>query len=210
MAGRSCAGSPRRAGLMAGSRPADRRRMQNRLIAIAICLSAFVFVAAPVQAQNNTNIGEFSVNLWKPDPEITISSGSLTGATGITDIDFVTEFGIEDEWFPEIRFAVGRSHKFRFGYVPIKYEADTTIVRTITFQGQTFNVGVPASTDIKWDLWRFGYEWDFVSVERGYFGVMTELKYNRLDASIASTVLAQTVATEQKAPVPTVGVAGRV
>lgn len=125
--------------------------MRNRLITIAICLSASIVSVVPASAQGNNHIGEFSVNLWMPTPEITIRSGSITAASAgtLTDIDFVTEFGIEDKSFPEFRFAVGRSHKFRFGYVPIKYEADATIVRRIVFRGQTFNVGVPASTNIK-------------------------------------------------------------
>ena len=181
--------------------------MRHRLLALALCFSAATLCAAPADAQNNTNSGEVSLLFWTPDPELTIQSGSLTTATGITDIDFVEEFGIENATFPEIRLAAGRRHKFRFGYVPVRYDADAIIQRTITFRGQTFVVGVPASTEIKWDLWRFGYEWDFVSQERGYVGVVGELKYNKLNASISSSALTTTAATEQKAPVPTVGVA---
>jgi hypothetical protein len=188
----------------------DRRRMRIRLFSLALCFFAVTSVAGRADAQGNTNAGELSVLFWMPDPEITLQSGSLTTATGITDIDFVEEFGIEDKTFPEFRFAVGRSHKFRFSYVPVKYEAEATIQRTITFQGRTFTVGAPASTDIKWDIYRFGYEWDFVSTDAGYFGVVAELKYNHLDASIESSALSVTAATEQKAWVPTVGVAGRV
>ena len=184
--------------------------MRTRLFSIALCLFAVTCVAARADAQGNTNIGEVTLVAWMPSPEITLQSGSLTSATGITDIDFVQEFGIEDKTFRDFRFVVGRSHKFRFGYVPVKYEADATIQRTITFQGRTFTVGAPASTDIKWDIFRFGYEWDFVSTDTGYFGVVAELKYNHLDASIVSSALSVTAATEQKAPVPTIGVAGRV
>jgi hypothetical protein len=165
-------------------------------------------VASPASAQN-INVGEFSLLFWPPDPDLVLQSGSLTAATGITNIDFVQEFGIEDHTFPEIRFSVGRGHKFRFGYVPVHYEADAIIQRTITFRGQTFIVGAPASTDIKWNILRFGYEWDVVSMDRGFIGVIGELKYNKLDASISSPALARTAATEQAAPVPTVGVIGR-
>jgi hypothetical protein len=183
--------------------------MRHRLLALAFSLSAAALFAAPAHAQSNTNVGEVSVLFWTPDPELTLQSGSLTAATGITDIDFVQEFGIENKTFPEIRLALGRKHKFRFSYVPVRYDADTIIQRTITFRGQTFVVGVPASTEITWDLWRFGYEWDFVSMERGFVGIIGELKYNKLDAAIESPALTQIAATEQKAPVPTVGVVGR-
>ena len=184
--------------------------MKNRPFIFAICFFAATLVAARAEAQGNNHVAEVTVAAWMPTPEITLQSGSLTNATGITDIDFVQEFGIEDKSFPDFRFVVGRSHKFRFGYTPAKYEADATITRTITFQGRTFIVGAPASTDIKWDIFRFGYEWDFVSRDAGYFGIIGELKYNHLDASITSPALSTTAATEQKAPVPTIGVAGRV
>ena len=181
--------------------------MRHRLLALAFC-SAATFLSTPAAAQN-TNLGEVSLLFWTPDPDLVLQSGSLTAATGITEIDFVQEFGIERQTFPEIRLSVGRTHKFRFGYVPVRYEADAIIQRTITFRGQTFNIGAPASTDIDWDIWRFGYEWDFVSMDRGFVGVLGELKYNRLNASIESPLLTQAAVTEQKAPVPTIGVVGR-
>lgn len=183
--------------------------MRNRRLTIALCFFAAVLFTGRAEAQNNTNVGEFSIRFWEPDPEITIQSGSLAGATGIAAVDFVQEFGIENEAFPEVRFTVGRSHKFRFGYVPVKYDAEATIERTITFRGQTFTVGAPATTDIDWDIFTFGYEWDFVSRERGYFGFIADLKYNRVEASIDSPVLSRAAATDQTAPVPTFGAAGR-
>ena len=192
------------------ARPADIRGMRIRLFAVFVCFTTAMTFTARAEAQGNTNLGEFSVNFWSADPTIVIQSGSITGATGIVQpIDFVSEFGIEKKSFPDFRFSVGRNHKFRFGYVPIKYDAAATITRTITFRGQTFTVGAPATTEIKWDLWRFGYEWDFVSNDRGYFGVIGELKYNKMEASIDSPLLSRTAATEQNAPVPTIGAAGR-
>jgi hypothetical protein len=180
---------------------------RHRLLGLAFCFAA-TLVAAPAAAQN-INVGEFNLLFLNPDPDLRLQSGSLASATGINEVDFVQEFGIEKEWFPEIRFSAGRRHKFRFGYLPVRYEAETIIVRTIIFRGQTFSVGAPASTDINWDIWRFGYEWDFVSTDRGFVGVIGELKYNRLDASVESPALLQAATTEQKAPIPTIGVIGR-
>ena len=182
--------------------------MRHRLLVTALCAGAAVAAAAPAAAQN-TNVGEVSLLFWTPDPDLLLQSGSITAATGIDEIDFVQEFGIERETLPEIRLSVGRRHKFRLHYIPVRYSADAVIERTITFSGQTFTVGAPASTDIDWDIWRFGYEWDFVSTERGFVGVIGGLRYNRLDASVESPALAQVAATEQKAPVPTIGAIGR-
>ena len=181
--------------------------MRIRLVAIAVCLTAFTLITSRAEAQNDT-VGELSVLFWKPTPELVIATPAITGA-GVNEVDFVTEFGIEDKWFPEFRGSLGRKHKLRFGYVPIKYEQSATITRTITLRGTTFTVGAPATADIKWDLWRVGYEWDFVSGDSGFFGVIADLKYNKVTATIDSPALARASTTEQKAPVPTIGAIGR-
>lgn len=182
--------------------------MLTRSLIVAFSLVTFAAISTPAAAQN-TNAGEFSLLFTTPDPDLRLQSGTLITSTGITEIDFVEEFGIEKKTFPEIRFSAGRKHKFRFGYLPVRYEADAVIERTIIFNGQTFSIGAPATTDIDWNIWRFGYEWDFVSNERGFLGIVGELKYNQLDASIDSPALARAATTEQKAPIPTVGVAAR-
>jgi hypothetical protein len=183
--------------------------MRNRFLIAIVCAAAVAGGAASADAQGNDHNGEFSLLFWTPSPDLRLQSGSLTTITGIPDIDFVEEFGIERKRLPEIRFAVGRSHKFRFSYVPIRYQAEAIVRRTITFRGQTFTVGAPASTDIDWDLWRFGYQWNFVNRAGGYAAFVTELKYNKLDASIDSPLLPERAFTEQEAPIPTIGFAGR-
>lgn len=182
--------------------------MLNRPFAVVLCLLAATTIARPAVAQN-TNAAEVSLLFTTPDPDLRLQSGALVTSTGITEIDFVEEFGIEKKTFPEIRFSAGRTHKFRFGYLPVRYEADAVIERTFIFNGQVFTIGAPATTDIDWNIWRFGYEWDFVSNENGFLGIVGELKYNQLEASVDSPALARAATTEQQAPIPTVGIAGR-
>src|SRR5690606_27125540 len=133
---------------------------------------------------------------------------ALTG-TGVEEVDFVQEFGFAEQWFPEFTLVAGRSHKFRLHYVRFNYDAETILSRTITFQGRTFTIGAPATADVQWDLWRFGYEWDFVRASRGYFGAVVELKYNQITGMVDSPVLSSAATTEPEAWVPTFGVAGR-
>jgi hypothetical protein len=118
--------------------------MTYRFVTTVLCFLTLVSVTAPAYAQNGQH-GEVSVLFWQPDPEVTLSSSSIRGATGEPSVDFVDTFGIEDDGFPEIRVRLGRSHKFRFSYVPVKYEAEATVTRTLTIQGQTLTVGAPAS-----------------------------------------------------------------
>ena len=185
--------------------------MRNRVLCVVSAVFVFWVFAAPVHAQvlpAEDHVVELGVMFWTPSPELTLSTDALSGSS-ISEVDFVEEFGIEDKMFPEFRAVLGRNHKFRLSYVKFEYAEDTTIERTFTFRGRTFSVGAPATTDIKWDLWKFGYEWDFISRERGFLGVVVDLKYNKIDALVDSPVLRSSATTEVTAPVPTIGVIGR-
>jgi hypothetical protein len=185
--------------------------MRNRFLFSLSALFVFSTLTSRADAQvlpAEDHVVEVGVMFWKPTPDLTLSTDALAGV-GISQIDFVEEFGIENKYFPEFRATVGRNHKFRVSYVNFQYEADAIIKRPITFQGRTFPPGAPALTDIDWQLWKFGYQWDFVSRERGTFGVIADLKYNKIAALVDSPVLRLAAATEVTAPVPTIGVAGR-
>jgi len=149
---------------------------------------------------------EFGVLWWRPSPDLMIQTGQLA-SLGINDFEFASEFGIEDKLFSDFRVVLkpARKHKFRVGYVPIRYEQSAVLRRQITFGGRTFTG--PASVDLRWDLWRFGYQWDFVSRERGTVGLIGEVKYNKVRATVRSGGRGELA--DQQAPVPTLGVSGR-
>lgn len=176
---------------------------------IATCsLLTLLIGTASAHAQGEGHVAEVGVMFWKPTPELVLSTDNLARA-GVSEVDFVQEFALEEKYFPEFRATLGRGHKFRTSFVTFKYDAETTITRTIVFQGRTFTIGAPATADITWKLWKFGYEWDFVSRDLGFIGVIADLKYNRVEALIDSPALASAAVTDTTAPVPTFGVTAR-
>jgi hypothetical protein len=148
---------------------------------------------------------ELGLMFWSPTPEIMIQTGALA-ALGTSDIDFVQEFGIENKRFTEFRGVIktGRKHKFRVSHVAMEYTEQAVLQRTITFGGRTFPVSVPATAHLKWELWRLGYEWDFVAGDRGVVGVVTEIKFNKILAELEATDYGAEV-TDVSAPVPAFG-----
>src|SRR5262245_28368456 len=72
---------------------------------------------------------EVSYGLWNPTPEFEISSESL-GIPG-TVIDLVEDFGFEKKRLGDFRVTLrpAKKHKFRLGYVPIKYDVEGHILR---------------------------------------------------------------------------------
>ena len=92
---------------------------------------------------------EVSYGFWNPDLEATISSEQL-GIIG-SEIDVKSDLGYTDEAIRQFRLVLrpGRKHKFRIEYIPIKFEGDTILNRTIVFNGIEFNVGLPVQTSVR-------------------------------------------------------------
>lgn len=190
--------------------------MQIRLVAVA--LLAALLISSRVDAQfrvadpasgENFHV-ELGLMFWKPSPGILIQTGALA-TLGEPSVDFVREFGIEDKRFTEFRGVIktGRKHRLRVSRVSMDYNESTTLQRTIVFGGQTFPVSLPATADLSWQLWRFGYEHDFVAGDRGVIGIITEIKYNKVSALMSAAGFGEEL-TEVTAPIPTLGAIARV
>jgi len=192
--------------------PIDRnRRFSDLLLIGTAALVALLGAARPTSAQSDvipaeTFHVEFGTAWWQPNPELSINTDAL-GSVGVTDFDFVEEFGISSSWFSEFRGVIkpARTHKFRISYVPIRYEKTAQLRRAISFNGDTFTG--PATGAVAWNLWRFGYEWDFVSRPRGFVGLLADVKVNTVRGAVRSSGVA--AAVEAQPPVPGIGFIGR-
>jgi hypothetical protein len=171
--------------------------MRTRLL--LLCL-AVLGASTTAFAQEDYHV-ELGATWWKPaSPEIVASSGQLS-----TSVDFINQFAVADKRFTSYKLTLkaGRKHKLRFGQTPIEYSGSATLTQRITFRGQTFNVGVPTTASVKWTLQQFGYEYDPIATAAGYVGVFADVKYNKLDASLATA--ARTESFAQNVPIPTLG-----
>ena len=186
--------------------------MRKRSIVLVLC--AFLILAGRAEAQfgvSDPAPGEdFHVELgamfFKPTPELRIQ----TGSTIVGEVDFVEEFDIEDKFFTEFRVVAkpARKHKIRFSYMAARWDESATVERTFTFGGRTFTVGAPATADLQWDMYKIGYEWDFVARDRGFVGLIAELKHSDVSANVEAIGIGA-VTYETPAPVPTVGIIAR-
>lgn len=186
--------------------------IQRALIAIS-CLTVLLTFASPAAAQpfNPTvdlPVGEdYHVEviggMWTPVPDITIASDAF-GIAG-SDIDFVKDLGIDTQRFGELRLRLrpSRKHRLRIDYVPIRYSAQSVVERRLVFRGIAFTVGLPVTSTIKWDSWRFGYEYDIVHRTHGYFGIIVEAKYTAVEATLTSEFGREFA--RARAPIPAIG-----
>lgn len=161
----------------------------------------------PDPATGETYHVEVAVGLWNPTPDIVFSSEQF-GIAG-SEISLADDLEVSKKTFRDFRLVLrpARKHKFRFEYVPIKYDADTVLRRSIVFNGNLYSVGLPVQGQFKWDAWRFGYEYDFIYRDRGYLGVIAEAKYTNVAAELSTPLIREFA--EAKAPIPALGLVGR-
>ena len=195
--------------------------MRIRVSVLVVCLTLITATAHAQYSQKSNSdraTGEkYHVELagyfWNPDPDITVRSEALTQARIGSLIDFIEDFGIEQARFRQIKVVLrpGTKHKFRFEYTPIKYDApNATLRRTIVFNGQEFDVALPVSASFKWNAFRFGYEWDMIYRDRGFFGILLEAKYTDVEATLAQNAIGLEEFARARAPIPAIGAIGRV
>lgn len=150
---------------------------------------------------------EASAAWWNPEPTLVVSSESL-GILG-DNVDLVRDLGITQKRLGELRLVLrpATKHKFRFNYLPLKYEADAVVQREFVFNAQRYRLGLPVNTVADLTTFRFGYEYDFLYRSRGYLGVLLDLKYTNVDVTLDSPIGREF--TSQVAPIPTIGLTGR-
>jgi hypothetical protein len=183
------------------------------------CLVGALLVARPASAQfapqpmSEPSVGENykiegSAGFWKPTANMSIRSESL-GIIG-SDIDFKRDLGLLDQRFGEVKL-VGRpakKQKLFFQYIPITYTQTARLARSIVFNGQLYQVGVPVNSELKWKAYRFGYEYDAFYRSRGYIGLIIEAKYTDVTATLATPIVNEFA--HAQAPIPAIGGTGRI
>ena len=151
---------------------------------------------------------EGALQLWNPPLDLKVKSESL--GIGGSEIDATTDLGLTGHQLAEWRFAgrPAKKHKFRLHYLSMNYSGESTLHRSFIFNGQTFGLNLPITTDFKWSTLLLAYEYDFLYRDRWYAGFTLNSKFTKTQVDIASP-LATEFALAQ-APVPTIGGVARV
>jgi hypothetical protein len=186
---------------------------------IAAAAAMVALAAAPARAQfqprplGNPAVGEsYHVEgffgVWFPTADMVISSEQL-GILG-SQINLKTDLGLMDQRFPEFRLVLrpARKHKFRLQLDPLKYTQSATITRDIVFNGQKYVIGIPVDSTLDWKAYRIGYEYDFISRDRGFGGVVVEAKYTDIQATLSNAFASEFA--RARAPIPAIGGIARV
>jgi hypothetical protein len=148
---------------------------------------------------------ELAAGFWNPEANMQIADGP-----GGSTVDLKNDLGLHDKRFPEFRLVVkpALKHKLRVQFIPISYTQTGTPARDLTFNGRTYSAGTAINSTLDWKAWRFGYEYDFTSTARGFIGMIVDVKYTDVGATL--TAGGQVATAAAKAPIPALGGIGRI
>jgi len=142
------------------------------------------------------------------DTEVRTSGSTSTTING-TNIDFRNDLGLKNQIFPDVHVTIklAPKHKLRGEYIPMLYKQTTTIGADFNFNGQTYLKGQTVESTLRWNQWKVGYEYDVLSIDRGYVGAIAAASAINVSAATANT--AQSGTASVNILMPGLGIIGR-
>lgn len=127
-------------------------------------------------------------------------SGETRSGSGIVDLK--NDLGLDDK---SIIFVRARAHitflgNLYAGVTPLKYDANSTLTRSITYEGKTFSASTPVTTSV--DLKTYDLGWTFSPLNLGFLEAEIGANIKFIDGSITVNSNAQTAQADFSAPVP--------
>jgi hypothetical protein len=144
-------------------------------------------------------------------------SGSIQGTADVdtTSIDLQKDLGFDaySTFSGKVEWKFTRKNHLYVAISPFYTSHETTLNRTITFQGQTFEVGLLTRSDLHAFLVAPGYQYDIIRRKRGHLGISVQADLFNTSAKISAA--AQIVNGVQQpavsasgsllAPIPVIG-----
>jgi hypothetical protein len=159
------------------------------------------------------NAEDYNIELegryWHPNLDSTVK---IVNNNIGTDVNLVNDLGLDKENnFGEARLQVKffNRNKLNFSYLPMKWDADQNIARTIQFNGQTYTAGTRVQSQLDMKLFKAGYEFDFITGQYGFLGANFDVLAADTHVELKAPALAIDEKHDATLPVPMIGVTGR-
>ncbi|MFQ5587088.1 MAG: hypothetical protein ACE5GF_09775 [Thermodesulfobacteriota bacterium] len=164
----------------------------RRLYLLVAATALFIFTSTAAHA-----ILRVEGRYWFPTLDAEVKSGLLG-----TELNLVDDLGEG-----RVTLELGGS-KLRYAFTPLSWDGDETITQSISFGGQTYSASSQITSSLDVDYHRLGYEYDFIDFLNNKLGVIFDIKYFDVVASLKTVGIDESEAF--KAPIPTIGVVAQV
>jgi hypothetical protein len=146
-------------------------------------------------------------------------TGSFTAAghnsTESFDLRRDFDFGSYSTFTGDVDWRFKRKHHLLLSVSPVDSSKSVVLARTITFQGETYNVGVLVSADLHAFSFAPGYQYDITRRNHGFLGVVAQVNLLDTSGSLTGAVsvngqsVIRTASGSVFAPLPVFGPHGR-
>jgi hypothetical protein len=131
------------------------------------------------------------------------------------DVNLVNDLGFEErknffEGRLQVKFA--RKHKFNLEYIPLKWDADKVLTRTIQINGQTYVAGTRVQSSLDLKFFKGGYEYDFLAGRAGFLGFTLDVLVANANTQVKAPDVVPIIdeKEDRTVPIPMIGFVGRV
>jgi hypothetical protein len=187
--------------------------MKRMRVILGVLMFVFTWPAfswAQIDLWNTENYNlELEGRYWEPKLDSTVK---IVDNNIGTDINLVNDLGFDEKKdFGEARLQIKlfSRNKFNLSYLPLKWDADKVLTRTIQFEGKTYTAGTRVQSELDLRLFKAGYELDFLAGKQGFLGLTFDVLVADTNIEIKAASLAIDEKYGKTLPIPMIGVSGR-
>lgn len=164
------------------------QRRPRRILFAVLFLICTPWVRA---ADDDADLDAYKIRLtglwWFSYPTGSFQARGTTSANNSFDLSKDFGFASYSTFAGKVDWRFKRKHHLLLGIFPISSSRTTTLNRTFTFQGQTFDAGVKASADIESSAYAPGYQYDIIRRNRIILAIPVQVFLGNVSAKLTAT-----------------------
>jgi hypothetical protein len=164
--------------------------MQRRFISLATVL--FLLCTPWLHAADDVaDLDSYKIRLtglwWFSNPTGSFQTQGTTSANNSFDLSKDFGFASYSTFSGKVDWRFKRKHHLLVGIFPISSSRTSTLNRTFTFQGQTFDAGAETSADLESSAYAPGYQYDIIRRNRIVFSIPVQVFLGNVSAKLTAT-----------------------
>lgn len=178
---------------------------------IRIVLAGILFIACSTAAQADEIVSlKIGYLLLSPSGDVAATVNGI-GST----LDLESDLALDDSSgiMAEAAFAFG-DFKLTVGYMPLAFEGDTILNRSILYNGQFYPVNSPVQSSLDLSVFDVGLTWYLLNLDdvptRFQLGLELAVKITDAETSITDQTTGISETASATLPIPTVGLRARI
>jgi hypothetical protein len=183
------------------------RRRWLQVFAECLLLSAFPHAGRAADHFNSSSESPENFRIEMTGAAWLVNTSGYIQSSG-TPVDLVSDLGAQQRqptFYGQLVFKPGRKHRIVFEGMPFRVNGYSTVNRSVTYHGETFNVSEPLRSSADMNYFFGGYQYDVVSGPMGHVGFSVGGAYLNATGSIQAVQTATVASRSETVGLPLAG-----